>query len=284
MSLDLHRRADLTPQQVARLENSMAGFYRTPPAHYYPTANQLSANYTVTERPFHCDLVSRVAPGNSVLELGCGTAHLCPYVEARGGVYTGVDYSEALLADNRRRFPKARFVPMTEPLGETFDLVASLYTIEHVADPVAYLDRLRRHCKPGGLIGVICPEFVDCPALPAGVFLGKTPRRLREKLASLSLLDALHHFLDLKVVGPRWKAAAQNSPPGAFWMNLQPRVLHGAPYAIDADAVYCSRLKDLVWHFEQRGDAIVQTSAQIPNVSPEILRFNCYVLARKAER
>lgn len=281
MSLELRRLAELSPEQIASLEKAMAEFYRNPPANYYDIADEAAGEYNPKTRPFHWDLATRAQAGMTVLELGCGSAHLCPYIEARGASYTGVDYSEALLEKNRRRFPKARFLPMNAPMNETFDLVASLYTIEHVVDPAAYLERLRRHCKPGGLIAIICPEFIDSGGFPPGVFLGKTPRRLREKLASLSLLDALRHFLDLKFAGPRWKIEAKKSPAGAFWINLRPRVLHGAPYSIDADAVHCSRLKDLVWYFEQRGDAIVQTSATMPDVSSEVLRFNCYVLARK---
>jgi len=284
MSLELRRRAELSPEQITALENAMAAFYQNPPANYYDIAAEAVGEYNAKERPFHWDLAQRAQAGMAVLELGCGSAHLCPYIEARGASYTGVDYSEALLEKNRRRFPKARFLPMTAPLEETFDLVASLYTIEHVVDPVAYLERLRRHCKPGGLIGVICPEFIDSDGFPPGVFLGTTPRRLREKLGTLSLGDAFRHFVDFKFAGPRWKTEAQHSPPGAFWINLQPRVLHGAPYSIDADAVHCSRLKDLVWYFGQKGDAIVQSSAQMSGVAPEILRFNCYALARKAER
>ena len=284
MSLELRRRAELSPEQIASLERAMAKFYQHPPANYYDIAEEAVGQYSAKERPFHWDLANRAQPGMSVLELGCGSAHLCPYVEERGASYTGVDYSESLLEKNRRRFPKARFLAMNAPLEETFDLVASLYTIEHVVDPVAYLDRLRQHCKPGGLIGIICPEFIDSDGFPPGVFFGKTPQRFREKLTSLSLLDAFGHFNDLKLTGPRWKQAAQNSPPGAFWINLRPRVLHGAPYSIDADAVHCSRLKDLVWYLNQKGDSIVQSSAQMPGVAPEILRFNCYVLARKTER
>jgi len=42
-------------------------------------------------QPFHCDLVSRVQPGMTFLELGCGTANQCPQVEARGVHDTGLD-------------------------------------------------------------------------------------------------------------------------------------------------------------------------------------------------
>ena len=115
--------------------------------------------------------------------------------------------------------------------------MASLYTIEHVVDPAAYLHRLWEFCRPGGLVAIICPEFIDSPGLPPSVIYGRTTRRLSNKLLHFDFADAAAHLLDLYWRGPRWKTAAQARPPGAFWINLRPRVLHGAAYTIDADAV-----------------------------------------------
>lgn len=259
----------------------MAAFYQNPPPSYYQTADHAAARYTPQKQPFHCDLVGRVQPGNSVLEVGCGTAHLCPQVEARGGSYTGLDHSAELLAANRNKFPRARFFSIGTPPAETFDLVASLYTIEHIADPLAYLELLWRYCRPSGHIAIICPEFVDCPGLAPSVFYGHTPRRLREKLQRGNLADAVAHLMDLKFAAPRWQRQARADLPGAFWINLRPRVLHGAGYAVDGDAVHLVQRRDLVWFFQNKGAAIVQTSATMPTVSPEVLRYNCYVLVQK---
>jgi SAM-dependent methyltransferase len=283
MSFELRRRAELSSQQLANLEGAMAAFYRNPPAHYYQIADENAGKYNKQERPFHYDLVERVRSGDSMLELGCGTAHLCSPVEGRGGIYSGVDYSETLLEANRRRFPQARFFSMATPLAETFDIVASLYTIEHVVDPLAYLERMWSYCRSGGLLAIICPEFVEIPGLAPSVFFGKTPRRFSEKFKSLNLMDATRHLLDLKFFGPRWQKRARTSPPGAFWINLRPRVLHGAKYDIDGDAVHLVRRHDLVWFLKQKGASILQTSADMPGVSPEILRYNCYVLAKKPD-
>lgn len=213
--------------------------------------------------------------------MGYGTAHLCPHIEARGGRYTGIDYSDALLADNRRRFPRARFFRLGTPIPETFDIVTSLYTIEHVVDPPAYLEAMWRYCRTGGMVGIICPEFVQCHSFPPSVFYGRTPRRFREKCRALDLADACRHLLDLTVKGPLWKKRARRDAPGAFWINVQPSILHGADYTRDADAVHMVQLRDLSWFFEQKGAEILRTSASIPNVSPEILRYNCYMVAQK---
>lgn len=282
MSLDLRRWAELSTDQVAALAQALTAFYNNPPANYYPIANQSANRYTPAEQPFHCDLAGRVFPGATVLEVGCGTAHLCPPVEKNGGTYTGLDFSAALLADNRRRFPRANFFPIGTPLAETFDLVASLFTLEHIADPPAYLESLWRYCRPGGLVGIICPEFIECPGVPPSVFFGNTPRRFRQKLQALSLMDAFRHLVDWRWGAPRFQEQARRCPPGAFWINLKPRILHGAQeFSSDADAVHFPRLKDLVWFFEQKNAEILQTSTRMPGIREEILRHSCYILARK---
>jgi 2-polyprenyl-3-methyl-5-hydroxy-6-metoxy-1,4-benzoquinol methylase len=281
MSIQLFPRAALSATVITELNKSMAAFYRHPPVNYYQIANQAAQQYTVEQQPFHCDLAGRVYPGATVLEVGCGTAHLCPKVEKHGGSYTGLDYSKDLLAENRKRYPQARFFEIGTDLNEHFDIVASLYVLEHVTDPPAYLESLWNYCRPGGHIGIICPEFVENPTITPAVFYGKTARRFREKLQTLSLLDAAGHLLDLKVWGPRWKKTALATPPGAFWINLEPHALHTADFFSDADAVHMAHLKDIIWFFQNKDAEIVQTSARMKDIPPEILNFNLYSLVRK---
>jgi SAM-dependent methyltransferase len=283
MSIALRLYRELNRDQLDQLERDLAAFYRNAPAVYYELADRAAQSYNVREQPFHCDLVQRVSAAMSVVEIGCGTAHLCPHVEARQAHYTGVDYSDQLLENNRRRFPKARFFRVGELPSEQFDLVASLYTIEHIVHPLRYLEQMWNHCKAGGLLAIICPDFVESPALPPSVFYGRTPRRLRQKLKAVDVLDAWRHIVDLKFVGPRWKRQAAALGPGAFWINLLPRELHGAEHSIDADAVHLPRLKDLVSWFQQKGAEIVASSDTLPNVSFDVRQFNCYVLARRPD-
>ena len=198
------------------LGDRMVSFYKAPPATYYALADKAAGQYEPVGLPFHCDLLGEVRKGTRVGEFGCGTAHLCEEVEKRGGTYTGFDWSSELLAANRTRFPRATFQSPNEPNGEAFDLVASLYTIEHVVDPPAYLAQLWDNCKAGGSIGIICPEFVDNESLAPSFYYGKTARRLREKCRTGSFLDAANHLVDLKWRGPAWKRKALAAPPGSF--------------------------------------------------------------------
>src|SRR3954469_9340678 len=135
MSVCVRRFADVAPEELRSLELRMADFYKFPPPEYYALADRATHRYTPDLQPFHCDLLQRISPGSTVLELGCGSAHFCREVENRGARYTGMDHSAALLTDNAHRFPRARFLAIDRDPGELFDTVASLYTLEHVAQP-----------------------------------------------------------------------------------------------------------------------------------------------------
>jgi len=281
MSIRVVRNDQLDASRRHNLERALADYYRTPPASYYELADQSAGKYSTQETPFHCDLVSRILPAMKILELGCGSAHLCPYVEQRGGIYTGIDYSSAILEENPHRFPRARFLPIDAPIEERFDVVASLYTIEHVVDPPAYLERMWGLCKANGLLAVICPEFVEGTCLPPSFLYGTTPRRLREKVMAFAWLDAFRHLVDLKWKAARWKSRARQAAPGAFWINTEPGELKGMVHGLDTDAVHLATLKDIKNWFQQRGAKLLATSATLPGIRPEVLNYNCYVVARK---
>jgi ubiquinone/menaquinone biosynthesis C-methylase UbiE len=53
---------------------------------------------------------------------------------------------------------------------QTFDAVFSHALLEHLADPLAALNQMKRVLKPGGVAGVCCPDwsgFLVAPSTPA---------------------------------------------------------------------------------------------------------------------
>jgi SAM-dependent methyltransferase len=263
------------------LELQLADFYKNPPDTYYKIADQASDQYIPEKQPFHCHLASQSFRGARVFELGCGTAHLCPHIEARGGIYHGVDYSKHLIEKNRIMFPKAVFWTMGSQPQAIYDIVASLYTIEHVTNPPCYLQQLWDYCRPGGIIGVICPDFVDGEGIPKSIYYGTTPGRIRDKITRGRIGDALLHATEVKVLGPLWKRRARAMSPGAFWMNIDPSDLAGQEHGIDGDAVHFPRMVDIANWFEGRGGEIMVTSQTLDGIPKDILKHNCYVLIRK---
>jgi SAM-dependent methyltransferase len=259
----------------------MRSFYLNVPSNYYSLADQASDKYNLQEQPFHCHLAEQISQGDHVLELGCGTAHFCPQTQKRGAIYHGADLDPHLLENNRRKWTGASFFTIGEQIPDLYDMVISLYTIEHVVDPPSYLKLLWSYARPGGRIGIICPDFIDGEGIPPSVYFGYTPRRLRQKIASWSLLDAGLHLYDWLMASRAWKTHARLCPPGAFWMNLDPRDLAARSHAIDGDAVHLPRLEDLVFWFRKNGAKILHTSRTLPDIPHDIIKHNCYILAQK---
>ena len=111
---------------------------------------------------------SAVAPGEKVLEVGCGTgAATVPLAEAVGGTgeVVGIDISEPMLAAARERISQSGLRNITllradaqvhafEP--NRFDLIASRFGVMFFADPVAAFRNLLGAMRPGGRLCFAC--------------------------------------------------------------------------------------------------------------------------------
>jgi SAM-dependent methyltransferase len=111
---------------------------------------------------------SAVAPGEKVLEVGCGTgAATVPLAEAVGdtGEVVGIDIAEPMLAAARERISHSRLRNITllradaqvhpfEP--DRFDLIASRFGVMFFADPVAAFRNLLRATRPRGRLCFAC--------------------------------------------------------------------------------------------------------------------------------
>jgi SAM-dependent methyltransferase len=98
-------------------------------------------------------------PRGRGLDVGCGTGALASRLAAAGYDMTGADPSEGMLAVLRERAPGVAAVRATGtalPFADaTFDLVLSVATLHHIADPGdvrATLGEMVRVARPGGRI------------------------------------------------------------------------------------------------------------------------------------
>src|SRR5437763_5045183 len=111
---------------------------------------------------------SGIAPGERVLEVGCGTgAATVPLAEAVGdtGEVVGIDISEPMLAGARERISHSGLRNITllradaqvhafEP--NKFDLIASRFGVMFVADPTAAFRNLLGAMRPAGRLCFAC--------------------------------------------------------------------------------------------------------------------------------
>lgn len=121
------------------------------------------------------------APGETVCEVGCGTARNLVkmarrYPHAR---FVGLDASEEMLKTARAaveraglagRLPLAQayaqtFTPATFGLAAPFDRIVFSYTLSIIPEPIAALDNALAQLRPGGSIHVV--DFGDAGGLPA---------------------------------------------------------------------------------------------------------------------
>ena len=98
----------------------------------------------------------RLAPGATVLDLGCGTGDLCDVVTGAGYSPIGVDFSAGMLASAHTRAPLARADALALPVPDaSADGVVSGFALRNFVD----LDRFFRECarvlRPGGRLAAL---------------------------------------------------------------------------------------------------------------------------------
>ncbi|WP_175995965.1 class I SAM-dependent methyltransferase [Burkholderia stabilis] len=111
--------------------------------------------------------VKEICAGKRVLDIACGEGYGSRLMLNWGATSVeGVDISEEAIVNARSVFGTDK-INFTQHAAETvdtlfelqsFDLIVSLETIEHVEDPMAFLAAMKRLLKPGGTIVVSCPN------------------------------------------------------------------------------------------------------------------------------
>jgi demethylmenaquinone methyltransferase / 2-methoxy-6-polyprenyl-1,4-benzoquinol methylase len=113
-------------------------------------------------------------PGERILDIAAGTGTSTAALARSGATVVGLDFSEGMLDEARRKHSDMQFVHGDAerlPFGaEEFDAVSISFGLRNVNEPKVALDEMYRVLKPGGRL-VIC-EFSRPPRaiLRAGYF------------------------------------------------------------------------------------------------------------------
>lgn len=108
-------------------------------------------------------LLSRLRPGQSALEIGCGRGEVGYLLRNDGLKYTGYEPARGL-----SDFGIAKGVPIIQTPFEgnqSADAIIIDNVLEHVTDPAGMLKTARASLNPGGLLIVITPNVGDVRAL-----------------------------------------------------------------------------------------------------------------------
>jgi cyclopropane fatty-acyl-phospholipid synthase-like methyltransferase len=106
--------------------------------------------------------------GELILDIACGCGYGAAILAERGGSsVVAVDKDASALSEGARLFPSASInfrkidveTPFPSDLGEKkFDFAVSFETLEHLANPEKFLQRLRQVVKKDGMVMISCPN------------------------------------------------------------------------------------------------------------------------------
>lgn len=181
-------------------------------------------------------------PGMHVLDVGCGTGEdvrgLAVLVAPTGSA-TGVDPSETMLAEARRRGEAARnparFVQGTAeelPAGDgALDLVRCERVLQHLADPAVAVGEMARVLRPGGRVGLIDTDWRTIATWPGDPYLAAAWLEdwagVPSPAAGAQLLDLVrrHGFVDARVTTDTFmlRPRALDQPPVSIVLELAAR-------------------------------------------------------------
>ena len=101
--------------------------------------DKIAQEFSRTRIQFWNELVflkEHTTSGMSLIDIGCGNGRFYSVIKERGSTYTGVDNSQGLLDEARKKFPEANFVngdATALPFAnESFNIAYSFATIHHI--------------------------------------------------------------------------------------------------------------------------------------------------------
>ncbi|HKW59903.1 MAG TPA: class I SAM-dependent methyltransferase, partial [Candidatus Dormibacteraeota bacterium] len=102
-----------------------------------------------------------VTRDSRVLDLGCGRGGVAEVIWQDVRLVAGIDPDPRSLAEHRARgMPVVRGVGERLPFAaDSFDLVVSVWVLEHLADPLGAFIEVRRVLKPGGHFVFLTPNL-----------------------------------------------------------------------------------------------------------------------------
>ena len=150
---------------VAELHDAI---WASVPADATPAASDLRRRF----------LLAHVAPGDQVLDLGCGAGEFSTALGGAGALPIAVDVAAEALRRARERIPglDARLWAPGEPLpleDASVDVVWAGEVIEHVVDVAPWLSEVRRVLRPRGTLLLTTPDSGPLTLLA----LALSPRR-----------------------------------------------------------------------------------------------------------
>lgn len=110
------------------------------------------------------EIIARTDKDSRILEVGCGTGIALNLLKLARENISGIDISTTSIATAKAKglagvsVYDGKTIPFND---DSFDLVSSFDVLEHADDPEHFLNESYRVLKPGGLLFVVCPNFLS---------------------------------------------------------------------------------------------------------------------------
>ena len=160
-------------------EEWLRRFYQDPA--YFKGRDDGYQDYLGLKNSLEAQAVDRLAiieslhPGRRLLDVGCAAGFFLKKAEERGWQIAGVEWAKEMV-DHARELLQIEIPPTLEEAdhpAEAFDVVTSWDCLEHVWDPRANLQEIRRLLRPGGLLALSTTNAENLRA-------ARTPERWEE--------------------------------------------------------------------------------------------------------
>jgi len=103
-------------------------------------------------------VAARHPGGGTLLDVGCGSGRLWPFLRGRFDRYVGVDAVRYDGFPAEGDFHAADLDAQALPFADAAEVVAAVETIEHLENPRAFVRGLVRAARPGGWVIVTTPN------------------------------------------------------------------------------------------------------------------------------
>jgi ubiquinone/menaquinone biosynthesis C-methylase UbiE len=200
---------------------------------------------------------AEVAPGMSVLDVGCGPGYVSAAAAERGAVPIGMDFSREMIGIAKEMFPQIEFregdaqnLPFAEA---SFDRVLANFALLHLATPERACAEACRVLKPGGRFGFT------------------TWARVEENPFVKIVDDALQAHANLNVELPPGPPYYLFENAGEFRSALERAGFDGASMQFKVHRI-AWRVPTARFVFEAELNAGVRTAGLLARQTPEALR------------
>jgi SAM-dependent methyltransferase len=247
-------------RELRRLQHQMAYYYASAP--YPREIRALTSNWHEHAHKAQITLCTLIPPGSRVLEVGCGNGSSMREIKQRTEniTYIGCDLSHkewagldtstlTVMSADRLSLPSA-----------SFDVVLSMYVIEHLVFPACFLNECWRVLKPGGRLLIIAPDLSSQGMASERIGFSYGPGRY--KLRHGRILDVLLTTYDSRVRIPRLRAQRMRRIRAGycdFPVLTRPRCLDLPGFVPDCDAVYPSCSAEIMAYMRHKHDCEAAT-------------------------